>query len=326
MNELLSIENIVMHFKLRLHTVKALNGVDLTIRTAEVLGLVGETGSGKSMTALTILNLLPPQGRILGGQIRFDGENLLDKTEEEMKGIRGRQISMIFQNPRESLNPVITIGEQIMDIYQAHLGASKQEAYDHSVKMLKAVGLSDVVSLLNAYPHQLSGGMCQRAMIAMALSCNPRLLIADEPTTALDVTVQADVCDLILDMVRSEGASCLYITHDLGVVAQICDRVAVMYAGSVVESGSVHEIFESPQHPYTQGLIDSTLRVDRNSPITVIPGDVADAARFPLGCPFHPRCVYARDVCKISCPESLELGERRRVACHKVIQGWSNGN
>ena len=325
MDELLSIEKIVMHFQLRRHTVKALNGVDLSIRKGEVLGLVGETGSGKSMTALTILNLLPPQGRILSGQIIFDKENLLEKSEEEMKGIRGCQISMIFQNPRESLNPVIKIGEQIADIYQVHSGASKLEAHNHSVKMLKAVGLANVESLLNDYPHQLSGGMCQRVMIAMALSCNPRLLIADEPTTALDVTVQAEVCDLILDMVRSEGAACLYITHDLGVVAQICDRVAIMYAGRVVETGSISEIFENPRHPYTQGLIASTLRVDRNVPITVIPGDVADAARIPRGCPFHPRCVYAREVCKGSYPDSLELGERRKVECHKVIQGWSNG-
>lgn len=321
MDELLTIENIVLHFKLHQHTVKALNGVDLTIRKGEILGLVGETGSGKSMTALAILNLLPSQGKILGGQIRFDDYNLLEKTEEEMQGIRGRQISMIFQNPRESLNPVIKICEQLMDIYRVHSGASKLEAYDHSVVMLQAVGLSNVESLLNSYPHQLSGGMCQRVMIAMALSCNPRLLIADEPTTALDVTVQAEVGDLILDMVRSRGAACLYITHDLGVVAQICDRVAVMYAGRVVESGSIFEIFENPQHPYTQGLIASTLRVDRNGPITVVPGDVPDAARLPRGCPFHPRCVYVMDVCAVSYPDSLELGERRKVACHKVIQG-----
>ena len=321
MDRLLSIENLHTHFRLRRYLVKALNGVNLDLCEGEVLGLVGETGSGKSVTALSLLRLVAPQGSIVNGKIMWQGEDLLAKTEDEMKGIRGNAISMIFQNPRESLNPVFTVGEQMVSLYRFLTRCSPKTASQRALEMMRAVGMTDPAAQLAAYPHQLSGGMCQRVMIAMALMCNPALLIADEPTTALDVTVQADVCDLILELVHSKGASCLYITHDLGVVAQICDRLAVMYAGRVIETGTVAQIFDEPQHPYTEGLIASTLRVDRYQPIVVIPGEVPDAAAFPAGCPFHPRCQYAQGVCVETYPETLHLGSRRTVSCYRVNQG-----
>lgn len=322
MGELLEIENLHTYFYLRRDVVKALNGVDLNLYEGEVLGLVGETGSGKSVTALSILRLISSPGKVVKGKIVFQGEDLLTKTETEMKGIRGNLISMIFQNPRESLNPVFTAGEQLVTVYCSHAKASKQEAYQSALKMMQAVGIPDASSQMGAYPHQLSGGMCQRIMIAAALMRHPKLLIADEPTTALDVTVQADVLDLILELVHSTHAACLFITHDLGVVAQICDRVAVMYAGRIVETGTVEQIFKQPLHPYTQGLVASTLRTDRYQPISVIPGEVPDAARFPPGCPFHPRCEHAREVCKEVDPTALQLETSRTVSCYKVSEGW----
>jgi oligopeptide transport system ATP-binding protein len=323
MGRLLSIEDLHVHFYLRRYIAKALNGVDLDLYEGEILGLVGETGSGKSMTAFSILRLIPDPGRVIHGKIIFQGEDLLTKTEEDVKKIRGNLISMIFQNPRESLNPVFKMGEQLKTIYRVHNpGASKQELSRRTLEMMQAVGMPDPLVRMEAYPHQLSGGMCQRFMIGMALMCNPKLLIADEPTTALDVTVQADVLDVILELVHSKGASCLYITHDLGVVAEICDSVAVMYAGRVVETGTVEEIFDRPLHPYAQGLIASTLRVDRYEPIAVIPGEVPDAASLPPGCSFWPRCEYAQDLCQDTYPEVVRLASRRSVSCHKISQGW----
>ena len=322
MRELLHIEDLHVHFYLRRSLVKAVNGVDLDLYEGEILGLVGETGSGKSVTALSILQLIPAPGRAVNGKIIFRGEDLLTKAGGYMKGIiRGNEISMIFQDPRESLNPVYKVREQLAAVYRTHAMASEKEASRQALEMMQAVAIPDAQTVLEAYPHQLSGGMCQRVMIGMALMCDPKLLIADEPTTALDVTVQADVLDLILELVRSKGASCLYITHDLGVVAQICDRVAVMYAGRIVETGAVEEIFRHALHPYTQGLIASTLRVDRYQPIVVIPGEVPDAAGLPLGCPFWPRCEYARELCREIYPEVVQLGGRRSVSCHKISQG-----
>lgn len=322
MGRLLNIENLHVHFDLRRHIVRALNGIDLDLYEGEIVGLVGETGSGKSVTALSILRLIPAPGRVMNGKIIFQGEDLLAKTEEDVKKIRGNLISMIFQNPRESLNPVFKMGEQLAAIYRIHAKGSKQAISRRASEMIRAVGMPDPAAQMEAYPHQLSGGMCQRFMIGMALMCDPKLLIADEPTTALDVTVQADVLDLILELVRSKGASCLYITHDLGVVAQICDRVAVMYAGRIVETGTVEEIFHHPLHPYTQGLIASTLRVDRYQPIVIIPGEVPDAGSLPPGCSFWPRCEYAQEPCREIYPEVVWLGSRRSVSCHKISQGW----
>jgi oligopeptide/dipeptide ABC transporter ATP-binding protein len=323
MDRLLGIEDLHVHFDLRRHMAKALNGVDLDLFEGEILGLVGETGSGKSMTALSILRLIPSPGRVVSGKIIFQGEDLLIKSERDMKQIRGSLISMIFQNPRESLNPVFKMGEQLEAIYHVHHPkASKQELSRRTLEMMQAVGMPDPLARMEAYPHELSGGMCQRFMIGMALVCDPNLLIADEPTTALDVTVQAGVLELILELVQSKGASCLYITHDLGVVAETCDSVAVMYAGRIVETGTVEEIFDRPLHPYTQGLIASTLRVDRYQPIAVIAGEVPDAASLPPGCPFWPRCDYARDLCREIYPEVVRLASRRSVSCHKIGQDW----
>ncbi len=323
MGRLLNIENLHVHFHLRRYIAKALNGVDLDLYEGEILGLVGETGSGKSMTALSILRLIPASGKVITGKIIFQGGDLLTKSEQDMKQIRGNLISMIFQNPRESLNPVFKMGEQLEAICRVHHPkASKQEISRRALEMIQSVGMPDPLARMEAYPHQLSGGMCQRFMIGMALVCNPKLLIADEPTTALDVTVRADVLDVISGLIHSKGASCLYITHDLGVVAQVCDSVAVMYAGRIVETGTVEEIFDRPLHPYTQGLLASTLRVDRCEPIAVIPGEVPDAASLLPGCPFWPRCDYARDLCREIYPEVVRLGSRRKVSCYKISQGW----
>ena len=322
MDKLLEIKNLHLYFNFYQSVLKALNGVDLVINEREILGLVGETGSGKSITALSTLQLIPSSGSIVKGTIIFQGENLLDKTENQMKDLRGNLISMIFQNPRESLNPVFDVGKQLATVYLSHRQASKREAYDKVLEMMQAVGIADARAQINAYPHQLSGGICQRIMIAAALICSPKLLIADEPTTALDVTVQAEVLDLILDLVRTRGASCLFITHDLGVVSEICDRVAVMYAGHVVETGPVGEIFNNPLHPYTQGLIKSTLRVDQYQPISVIPGSVPDAATLPPGCPFHPRCHHAQEICEEIYPKAILPDADHSVTCHKISEGW----
>ena len=302
--------------------MQAVNRLDLDLDEGEILGVVGETGSGKSVTALSVLRLVPLPGKIVSGRIIFRGEDLLTKTQEEMKEIRGNLISMIFQDPRASLNPVFKVGEQLVTAYRAHARVSKREAAESALEMMSAVGMPDPEAQMEAYPHQLSGGMCQRVMIAVALMCEPKLLIADEATTALDVTVQAEVLDLVVQMVRSKQASCLYITHDMGVVAQTCDRVAVLYCGGVVETGTVIEIFDDASHPYTQGLIASTLRVDRHQRLTVIGGDVPDAARLPPGCSFHPRCQHARQVCQEVRPKVVKLGPGRTASCHKVTEGW----
>ena len=322
MGKLLEIKNLHLYFNFYQLVLKALNGVDLVINEREILGLVGETGSGKSITALSTLQLIPSSGSIVKGTIIFQGENLLDKTENQMKDLRGNLISMIFQNPRESLNPVFDVGKQLVTVYLSHRQASKREAYDKVMEMMQAVGIADARAQINAYPHQLSGGICQRIMIAAALICSPKLLIADEPTTALDVTVQAEVLDLILDLVRTRDASCLFITHDLGVVAEICDRVAVMYAGHVVETGPVGEIFNNPLHPYTQGLIKSTLRVDQYQPISVVPGNIPDASTLPTGCPFHPRCHHAKEICEEIYPKAIIPDANHSVTCHKISEGW----
>jgi peptide/nickel transport system ATP-binding protein/oligopeptide transport system ATP-binding protein len=318
---LLAIHDLRTSFRTDAGTVRAVDGVTLSIAPGETLGVVGESGCGKSVTALSILRLVPsPPGRIDGGRIEFKGRNLLDLSDAEMRKIRGNEISMIFQEPMTSLNPVFTVGFQIREAIQLHQGVKKREARERAIEMLRLVGIPAPEQRVDEYPHQLSGGMRQRVMIAMALSCNPALLIADEPTTALDVTVQAQILELIASLQQKLGMAVMLITHDLGVVAQVADRVAVMYAGRVVEYADVADIFARPQHPYTVGLLHSIpkLTEDRER-LDVIPGSVPDPSEFPSGCPFHPRCVLADERCArelpLLAPPPGESGTRHLVRC-----------
>ena len=298
--------------------VKAVNSVSFGLNRGEITGLVGESGSGKSVTAQSIIQLVKAPGKIVSGEVWLDGEDLMSFSRDEMQAVRGRKISMIFQEPRAALNPLFTVGDQISRVIQLREGCARSIAESRAVEMMRAVEIADPERRAGAYPHELSGGMCQRVMVAMALSANPLLLIADEPTTGLDVTVQAQVLDLIRSRVRSAGSACLFITHDLGVVAELCERVIVMYAGRVVEQGPVSEIFARPRHPYTQGLIASTLRVDIDKPISTIPGTVPDAVHLPSGCAFHPRCPFAEDLCQQEEPPMVEAGQDHVTRCHIV--------
>ena len=305
-------------------TARAVDGVSFRIHAGETLGLVGESGCGKSVTALSILRLIPdPPGEITGGEVRFDGHDLLALPEREMRAIRGDEIAMIFQEPTTALNPVFTVGEQIMEVVRLHQGLDKSAAARRAVQMLERVGIPSPEERVGEYPHQLSGGMRQRVMIAMAMSCDPRLLIADEPTTALDVTVQAQILELIDQLQERSGMSVLLITHDLGVVAERADAVAVMYAGKVVEYADVLALYDAPRHPYTVGLFASLpdlTRPDRRLP--AIPGSVPDPFHFPSGCRYRPRCPRADERCATEEPPLVELGagdSLHRVACHHPV-------
>ena len=315
MKNLLEVESLYINFKTLWGVAKVLNGVSFDIREGEIFGLVGETGCGKSVTALSILRLLPPNARI-SGRILFKGENLLEKSEEELRKIRGKEISIVFQDPMTSLNPLFKIGEQMLDVIELHEGLSREKAEEHAKKLLKAVGLSDPGRILDSYPHELSGGMRQRIMIAMALSSNPSLLIADEPTTALDVTIQKQILELILDLRSKYKFSVLLITHDLGVVAGVCDRVGVMYAGNIVEIADTEELFENPLHPYTQGLLSVVPDPRMKKPIRPLRGSVPSLLNPPNGCRFHPRCDYTSKTCTTVKPELHEYSPGHFVACH----------
>jgi oligopeptide/dipeptide ABC transporter ATP-binding protein len=289
----------------------------LDIAKGETVGLVGESGSGKSVTALSIMQLIPrPPGKIVSGQILFREEDLLKKSEEEMRQIRGEEISMIFQDPMTSLNPVLTIQDQIAETIKLHQRVKESEVTDRVVEILEMVGIPDAPARLKNYPHQFSGGMRQRVMIAIGLSCHPELLIADEPTTSLDVTVQAQILELMKELKNKTGMSILLITHDLGVIAEMSDRVAVMYAGRIMEYSDVTSIFEGPQSPYTQALLESIPRLDisRNR-LIVIPGMIPNLVDPPKGCRFHPRCKYAQDVCRKQEPKFREIKPRHFAAC-----------
>ena len=315
---LLEVRGLHTYFYTYEGVVKAVNSVSYRLKRGEITGLVGESGSGKSVTAQSIIRLVKAPGRIVEGEVWLDGQDLMSCSEAEMQTVRGRKISMIFQEPRAALNPLFTVGDQISRVIQLREGCSRSVAERHAVEMMRAVEIADPDRRASAYPHELSGGMCQRVMVAMALSANPLLLIADEPTTGLDVTVQAQVLDLIRLRVKSAGSACLFITHDLGVVAELCERVIVMYAGRVVEQGPVAEIFSNPRHPYTQGLIASTLRVDIDKPISTIPGTVPDAVHLPSGCTFHPRCPFAEELCQQEEPQMVEAGRDHTTRCHIV--------
>jgi len=288
------------------------------------LGIVGESGSGKSVTALSIMRLIPqPPGKIVSGEITFDGKNLCTFSEREMRKIRGCKISMIFQEPMTSLDPVFTIGHEIVETILLHQDLTKKEAYKKAVKMLELVGIPDADKRMKSYPHELSGGMRQRVMIAMALSCNPALLIADEPTTALDVTIQAQILRLMNELKKEFNTSVLMITHDLGVISEMCDNVAVMYAGHIVEYTDIYTIFEKPLHPYTEGLNRSIPRMDKETKILdTIKGVVPNLLHLSPGCPFAPRCEYAYERCLKEMPQLIEVEPRHLVKCHLVAEKY----
>ncbi len=317
---LVDIKNLKTHFFTDDGVVKAVDGVSFPIYRGKTLGVVGESGCGKSVTALSVMRLIAPPGRIVEGEITFDGKNLATLPEPEMRKIRGRDISMIFQEPMTSLNPVFTVGYQIAEAVMLHLHKSKAEAREHTIKMLDKVRIPSASTRVDEYPHQMSGGMRQRVMIAMALACNPKLLIADEPSTALDVTIQAQILDLMRDLQKEFGMSIMMITHDLGVVAELADHVAVMYASKVVEYATVKDLFANPTHPYTQGLFRSrpSLATKKGDRLNVIAGSVPNPLRFPTGCKFHPRCPIAVEKCKTVEPQLRELRPGHWVACDVV--------
>jgi len=313
---LLRVEGLRTYFYTRRGVVKAVEDVSFDVSSGELLCLVGESGSGKTVTGLSILGLVEPPGRIVGGEITFDGLELTGLSQDELREIRGRRIAMIFQDPRESLNPVLTIGDQISEPMRYHLKLSRDEALERARELLEEVGIPEPERRLRSYPHELSGGMNQRVMIAIALSCNPDLLIADEPTSALDVTTQAQLLHLLLRFKRQSGMALMFITHDLGVVAEIADRVVVMYAGRVVEGGSVYDIFERPRHPYTIGLLNCLPALSERKGLKAIPGQVPSLINPPDGCVFHPRCRFARELCRTSVPAEVTVGQGHFAACH----------
>jgi oligopeptide/dipeptide ABC transporter ATP-binding protein len=320
---LLDVHSLRTHFWTEDGVVPAVDGITFDVKKGEFMGMVGESGCGKSVTSLSVLGLLPkPMGRLLPGtQILFDSLDLTIIPEREMRRIRGNRISMIFQEPMTSLNPVFKIGDQLAEVYRLHRGMDKNAAWKEAADMLKTVGIARAEKIVHEYPHALSGGMRQRAMIAMALACKPALLIADEPTTALDVTIQAQILDLMKDLQREMHTSILLITHNLAVVAETCSRVIVMYAGRIVEEAPTAMLFDDPKHPYTQGLLHSIPSLSRDQEILdSIPGVVPNLLRLPKGCRFAPRCPKSMDICLREYPSMRRIGEGRRVACH-LLEG-----
>lgn len=318
MPPLLDVRNLEVRFFTRDGVVHAVNGVSFSLHESETLGIVGESGSGKSVTMLSILRLIPqPPGRITRGEVLFQGVDLLKLSEADIRRVRGSKIAMVFQDPMTSLNPVLTIGRQITEVLETHLNMSPGEARRRAVELLQMVGIPNAEERLNDYPHQFSGGMRQRVMIAMALACHPQILIADEPTTALDVTIQAQIIDLVKRLRDELGMAIIWITHDLGVVASLAHRVAVMYAGYIVEEAPVLELYHNPRHPYTLGLLGSLPRLDRRERrrLVSIDGMPPDLLELPQGCPFAPRCPYAFDRCWEENPQLEEVGSNHRIAC-----------
>ncbi|MCY9693239.1 ABC transporter ATP-binding protein [Paenibacillus alginolyticus] len=325
-NALLKISNLSAEFKTEKGLFPAISGVDLTINKGEILCIVGESGSGKTVASLSLMQLIPAAGKITSGEIMFEGRDLLKIKKKEMSRIRGKSIAMIFQDPMMALDPVYTCGNQIIEAVRIYEQMSYSSAFNKAVELLKQVGIPHPERCMNAYPHELSGGMCQRISIAMALSCNPKLLIADEPTTALDVTVQAQILELLKKIRKEMNMSIMLITHDLGVVAEMADRVAVMYAGKVMEEGDVRSIFRYPQHPYTQGLIKSIPHMDqKNKKLYSIDGTVPSISSMPNGCRFSPRCPDAADICEQKEPAMVQANENCKVRCWKQDHEWREG-
>ena len=321
--KLLEVKNLHVSFFTPAGEVKAVNGISYDVDYDEVMGIVGESGSGKSVEAYSIIGLLQSPGKVMEGSITLEGEDMLAKSPSEMINYRGSQVAMIFQNPMTCLNPVYTIGNQLTEALRAHdKSISKEEADKRAMEMLEQVGINNVEKRMKQYPHELSGGMRQRVMIAMGLICHPKLLIADEPTTALDVTIQAQILELMKELQKKNHMGIIFITHNLGVVAEVCDKVSVMYAGKMVEQGPVDDIFYEPGHPYTMGLLRSMPRVDAESYERLIPieGSPVDMLNPPEGCPFAPRCEHAMKVCLQKMPPYVELGDNHRAACWLRVQ------
>lgn len=319
MATLLEVKNLTTQFFTQDGIVQAVNGISYTLAEGETLGIVGESGSGKSVGVMSIIRLIPsPPGKIVEGQVLFEGRDLLKASDDEIRSIRGNKIAMIFQDPMTSLNPVLTIGRQISEALELHLGMDKKQAKERTIELLQLVGIPLAEHRVDNYPHQFSGGMRQRAMIAMGLSCNPQILIADEPTTALDVTIQAQIIDLVTRLRDEIGMAIIWITHDLGVVAGLVDRVIVMYAGRVVEEAPVRELYQHPRHPYTIGLLNSLPRLDEERPeqLQSIEGLPPDLINYPPGCPFYARCNYRIDHCTTAPPPLESVGPGHRAACY----------
>jgi len=315
---LLEVKNLTIRFRLQRGVLNAIHDVSFSVRAGETFGIVGETGCGKTVTSLALLRLIPcPPGEIAGGQVLFHGEDLLKKSEREMEKIRGRKISMIFQEPMTSLNPSLTVGEQIAECYRVHMGHSAKVAREFAEHMLHLVQLPSPKTLAGRYPHELSGGMRQRVMIAMALACQPELLIADEPTTALDVTIQAQILELLKELQAKMKMALIFISHNLGVVARLCDRIGVMYAGSLVELSETKALFANPLHPYTRALLDAIPRPElRGELLKAIPGSVCNLFEPPAGCKFHPRCSRAKEICQTEMPRLEAKGGDNLAACY----------
>lgn len=316
---ILTVNDLKTYFQTEDGVVKAVDGITFELKKGETIGIVGESGSGKSVTNLSVMRLIPePPGKIVGGDIIFDGIDVRALSIEDVRKVRGKRIAMIFQDPMTSLNPFLRISTQLMEVTELHLGHNKQQAREHALKMLKMVGISDAENRLDGYPHELSGGMRQRVMIAMALSCDPELLIADEPTTALDVTIQAQILELIKDLKARMGTSVILITHDLGVVAGMTDKIIVMYAGKVFEQAPTRELFATPANPYTKGLLKSVPDPahEDGTELYQIPGLPPDVAHLPPGCPFAPRCERAEDICRAEFPPFVKINENHYSLCH----------
>jgi oligopeptide transport system ATP-binding protein len=328
MTTLLEVRNLKTQFFTQDGVVHAVNGISYTLGEGETLGIVGESGCGKSVSALSLMRLIPsPPGKIVGGEVLFEGRDLLKVNDEEIRSVRGNKIAMIFQDPMTSLNPVLTIGRQVSEAVELHLGMDKRQSRERSIELLEMVGIPEAEERIDDYPHQFSGGMRQRVMIAMGLSCHPQLLIADEPTTALDVTIQAQIIDLVKHLRDEFGMAVIWITHDLGIVAGLVDRVIVMYAGFIIEHASVKDLYANPRHPYTLGLLGSIPRLDEERPkkLISIEGLPPDLIDLPPGCPFQPRCTCAPDRCAREQPPLVEVGPGHQVACWTDISGvWKS--
>jgi oligopeptide transport system ATP-binding protein len=331
MPPLLQVRDLRTVFNTEDGVVKAVDGISYDVEEGETLGLVGESGCGKSVSALSLLRLIPnPPGKIVSGEVIFEGEDLLKMDEDDLRHIRGNRISMVFQEPMTSLNPVLTVGRQLTEALELHLKMDRASANRRAVQLLEMVGIPEAESRINDYPHQFSGGMRQRVMIAMALSCNPKLVLADEPTTALDVTIQAQVLEILARLSRELGTAVVIITHNLGVVARYADRVNVMYAGKIVESASARDVYAKPRHPYTVGLLKSVPRLDeaRRAKLEVIEGSPPDLINMPAGCPFYPRCTFRVDRCAEEMPPLMQVDDKHLAACwewKKVAASASGG-